>query len=281
MAQLVECRLPNGKDVACLCPETTKLVYREVFDSPMYFRHGIALEPGHRVFDVGANIGLFALMLDTVAPDLEIYAFEPIPDIFAALSRNIERHGQGRVRLFNFGLAREAGTAEFTFFPRSTSISSMRPGGSGVTERESLDLILAEMRKHPNPFLRVLLSVTPTVFRRMIAERVRRYYNVSERVTCQLRTLSQILDEEQIDRIDLLKVDTEGAEHDVMDGIRPEHWGRIRQVVVEVHDGPQGFARMRERLEGHGFSVVEEPDASYSQLAILYATRRDLARSSS
>ena len=40
----------------------------------------------------------------------------------------------------------------------------------------------------------------------------------------------------QIPRIDLLKIDVEGAELSVLRGVRREHWPRVRAVVAEVHD---------------------------------------------
>ncbi|MFM0205135.1 FkbM family methyltransferase, partial [Paraburkholderia fungorum] len=52
---------------------------------------------------------------------------------------------------------------------------------------------------------------------------------------CPLRTLSAVIDENGIERIDLLKIDVEKAEGHVLRGIRQAHWARIRQMVVEVH----------------------------------------------
>ena len=79
---------------------------------------------------------------------------------------------------------------------------------------------------------------------------------------CELRTLSSIIDEEQIDRIDLLKVDVEKSEIQVLRGIRDEHWARVQQVVIEVHDteGPV-IKEVSETLQKHGFDIsIEEED---------------------
>lgn len=37
-------------------------------------------------------------------------------------------------------------------------------------------------------------------------------------------------------RIDYLKIDVEGAELDVLLGIRDDHWALVDQVVIEVHN---------------------------------------------
>lgn len=39
-----------------------------------------------------------------------------------------------------------------------------------------------------------------------------------------------------LETIDLLKIDVERAEMAVLRGVSDEHWQRIRQVVMEVHD---------------------------------------------
>ena len=53
-----------------------------------------AIKPGDFVIDVGANIGVFTLLMaKLVGPEGKVLAFEPDPDNFAALRRNIELNG--------------------------------------------------------------------------------------------------------------------------------------------------------------------------------------------
>ena len=59
-----------------------------------------------------------------------------------------------------------------------------------------------------------------------------------ETYSCPLVTVSDVIDSHDLERVGLLKVDVERAELAVLRGIRPEHWRRIRQVVMEVHDLP-------------------------------------------
>ncbi len=273
MSRLYEIRLPNGLDVKCVCPTTAKMVYREILEDPSYLRHGIVLKDGDRVFDVGANEGYFLLLLNQAAQDLEVFSFEPIPRTFEALQHNSQKHCKHRVRLMNVGLSSQAGEATFRFFPRSTSLSTMRPGTVGITPSENRELIFEEMRHHPNRALRWSLATLPGWVRTGIAEAIRRFYDRTEQVVCSLRTLSEMIDEHHVDRIDLLKIDTEGAEHQILDGIRPEHWPLIRQLVVEVHDGAKGLERVLARLGEQGFTTVVEKHANYSQISLVFAQR--------
>ena len=48
--------------------------------------------------------------------------------------------------------------------------------------------------------------------------------------------LSDIIRENQIHRIDLLKIDAEKAEMDIIKGIEAHDWPKIKQIVLEIHD---------------------------------------------
>jgi FkbM family methyltransferase len=63
------------------------------------------------VLDVGANIGNHTLAFATVAHS--VLAFEPLPDVFELLRRNVEANGLANVRAFNLALSDSSGEAEF------------------------------------------------------------------------------------------------------------------------------------------------------------------------
>lgn len=61
--------------------------------------------PSHTVIDVGANIGLFSLYLTSVAPGIRVFAFEPHPETFDRLKRNLAENGlEGSVTAANWPL---------------------------------------------------------------------------------------------------------------------------------------------------------------------------------
>ena len=77
-----------------------------------------------------------------------------------------------------------------------------------------------------------------------------------------------------MERIDFLKVDTEGAEMNVLRGIREEHWPLIRQAVIEAHHGRESAEQIVSLLEQHGFeTIVEQPSPSVEHLLVVYALR--------
>jgi FkbM family methyltransferase len=70
------------------------------------------VRPGMTVADVGANHGLYTLLLsDLVGDSGRVIAFEPDPELFEALSVNCQRNRAGNVELHNVALGSERGEA--------------------------------------------------------------------------------------------------------------------------------------------------------------------------
>ena len=75
-------KLPNNLAVVHLNKNETDYLYREQFEVQAYLKHGIRIHDGDCIFDVGANIGLFALFAHLQGKDIDIYAFEPNPYVY-------------------------------------------------------------------------------------------------------------------------------------------------------------------------------------------------------
>ena len=72
------------------------------------------VRPGMHVVDVGANIGLYALLLARlVGPTGSIQAFEPEPNLFAILRQNCASNEATNVALFQCALGRARGVVSF------------------------------------------------------------------------------------------------------------------------------------------------------------------------
>ena len=69
------------------------IVYKEIFEDQCYLRHGIRLQDGDTVVDIGANIGLFSLFVMSRCANPKIYAFEPAPAVYDLLKANCDAYG--------------------------------------------------------------------------------------------------------------------------------------------------------------------------------------------
>jgi natural product biosynthesis luciferase-like monooxygenase protein/amino acid adenylation domain-containing protein/FkbM family methyltransferase len=240
--------LPNGMELAVLGDFQTQALYEEIFLSRTYLRHGIELRDGDCVFDVGANIGSFTLFASQQARDLRIHAFEPIPRTFETLHVNVGLYGL-KAELHNCGLSSRSEEADLTFYPSMPGLSG-RYSEAERDMRATREIVTRQLRERAGDS--ALQSIEGEALENLLAEQFR-----SERHRCRLRTLSEVMHERGVERIDLLKIDVERAEVDVLLGIEEGDWGKIGQIVMEV-DGHENLGTIVPMLERRGFHVTVE-----------------------
>jgi FkbM family methyltransferase len=72
------------------------------------------LSPGAHVLDVGANIGYFPLVTSrAIGPSGRLLGFEPAPDVFAILKRNVQQAGATNVEVFPWAIGAKNEIAKF------------------------------------------------------------------------------------------------------------------------------------------------------------------------
>ena len=256
MAEQQLFQLPNQLKIFHLNRTETQWLYDEIFVDQSYFKHGIVVTDGDCVFDVGANIGLFTLFVQQRCPNAQVYAFEPIPPIFETLRNNVGLYGLN-AHLFQYGLSSRTGEAEFTFYPHFSAMS-----GAYADAKEDEEVTGATLRNQGELLAQYADELLASQF-------------LSETFTCQLCTLSEVIRENAIQHINLLKIDVEKSELDVLNGVHEEDWQKIEQIVVEVHDQHEHLALVMDLLRRHDYYLtVEQADLlTNTGLYTVYARR--------
>jgi FkbM family methyltransferase len=196
--------------------------------TPLFFRLAAR---SSAVLDVGAYVGYYTLLAAHANPESRVYAFEPMPSIYARLTRNVALNGLRNVVCTACAVGEADGYAEFYHAPFELPTSS------------SLS--------------REFMASTPAL----------------THSTVRVVTLEQFAREHGLERIDLLKVDTESTEPQVLKGMgrllsedRPTIFcevlkGRGSEADLEEILRPLGYKfylltgdgpAPRERIKGHG-----------------------------
>lgn len=265
--------------------DETKFVYKGIFEDKEYIQHGIELKPGDIVFDVGANIGLFTLFVcNKCNNNATIFAFEPIPYIYHCLEKNIKLHKldkQDNIKLFNLGLTHTNGPQQaiFAYYKNVAANSTLK-----LDEKQQL---ADDLRNNPQEVITILKQNLPIIYllflilfplRTWLINKLVDQLLNSEKIMCQLTTVSNIWRDHAISHIDLLKIDVEGAELDVLQGIEGEHWPKIKQIVMEAHDVGDRIETIKELLTQKGFKQINiiQPEFATSPIVNnynIYATK--------
>lgn len=254
-----------------------------------YFDCGATVGCGDVVFDVGANVGAFAIQAAHRCDGaLSLYCFEPVPAIFGALSANAARNprlAEAATSLFEVALVSEGepSETEMSFFRRLPTDSTC----DIADKRLDFEMFFAEkgrlFRERLAPSVgstvagaagRFVAAIPQNAFSRALFDAAIGHVRLSAATT----TLSAVVQERDVREIDLLKIDVEGSELRVLQGICPDHWPRIRQVVLEGHDHGGRLEEIRRLMVDHGMTVerVSRPDGSEERgldSFLLYARR--------
>ena len=137
------------------------------------------------IFDVGANVGDYALLVRSLIPSARIYAFEPAAPVYEQLSRRLASLSNGaNCDTFNFGFSDEEKTVDLYSY---------------TVEGEAASVISSIDKRLPTQVLNVEVHDT-------------------ERIN--VRTLDTFCASQGINRIDFLKLDVEGHEVAVLRGAK-------------------------------------------------------------
>jgi len=213
-----------------LSAEETNFLYSEIFESPTYFQNGIDFKNARTVVDVGANIGMFTLFAAShLDANGKIYAFEPNPEVVRSLRKNIEHHGSNAL-YFPYALSDVSGPLSFSYSPLLTMMAHIHANGEAFKIGNLLDLV-------KTLFLCYRSSKNKRDLKKIVKTSLKIAFSFFNQVHVQteMKTLSDVIQENGIEQIDILKIDAEGSEWKILNGISDQDWHKIHYIVMEAH----------------------------------------------
>ncbi|MGH3764587.1 MAG: FkbM family methyltransferase [Pseudonocardiaceae bacterium] len=193
----------GGNAVRCVVRSrlSDMFVLRELFVHQTYrFPYAQYLDPVERVVDIGSNVGLSALYFSLWFPNAEVVCVEPDEDSVGMIYRNRAANS------FDWYVECSAiGSAE-----GRVTLYASEWAASSSTNKSVADA----RRSAPNrPECRL----------------------GARQVTVPVITVDGLLDSLRWDRVDILKMDVEGAEEDVFLHGDPAWLDRVRILVLDIH----------------------------------------------
>ena len=87
--------------------------------------------------------------------------------------------------------------------------------------------------------------------------------------------LEQVISAENLESIDLLKMDCEGAEYEILFGAQPQTLAQIERIILEYHDLDQNrnHSALAAYLEEQGYRVTCHGNLVHDHLGYLYAEK--------
>lgn len=185
--------------------------YNEMFVERKYDCYG--LNNLDVVFDIGANNGLFSLLMLNNGCK-KVYAFEPNQESLVNL-KHMFRNTDNLVSVEKAVYTKDE-DLEFFIDPNNTTIGS-------VSEKHLLD-----------EGVTVQKIVVPAI------------------------SLKSFIQQNNLDRVSLVKMDIEGAEYEIIDHLEDEVFDKIDSFLIEYHDNTdRRIVKMIDKLKSKGYDIEQ------------------------
>ena len=209
-------------------PDSLYQVFKEIFMADVYEIDTLVsqLPVEPVIIDVGANAGFFAIQLLSKIEKATLYAYEPMPANVKTLQSTLEQNPR---------------------LQQSVRIFQMAVTGQPLDKLE----LYAEAEEN----------------NQVVASRFAGFnQNNTQTITVPCITLTDIICQNNLTEIDLLKLDCEGSEYDILYNTAPELVRRINRMVIEIHDldkAQNNISAFNQYIQALGYTTTHEPINSF------------------
>ncbi len=190
------------------------------------------------VFDIGANEGEETLFCAKRVPSGKVFSFEPNASVRARLVKNVALNNFTNVSIEPVGLSDEPGTLTLYAPAGRHADGTLNAGQATVCPRAGVDKPIGEIT---------------------------------------LSTMDIFVKEHELQQVDLIKIDVEGAELMVLKGGKDALQRMKPKLIVEVWEGEERSRELLRYITDLGYIVHNiAPDGSFHKATDLSRTSRDV-----
>lgn len=186
------------------------------------------------IFDVGAHVGNISLKYNKLFPNSSVYSFEPFKESFLSLKQNTAQHKN--IKPYNKGLGEHIGTSKFHSNIHEQTNSILATHVDGDSNWGNKDIL-----------------------------------KTKEILEIELTTIDQIVEEKNIKKIDILKLDVQGAEYQVMAGakktIEKEMISLIYTEIITIptYENQQELDEALKMFRQYGFELFNIYNSGHTE----------------
>ncbi len=107
-------------------PTAPQLIQEIFTDNYKIFERGLQFQPGDIILDIGANEGMFSIMMAKLFPFVRIISLEPVQKTFFTMIRNIGLNNITNIHPYNLGVGGKSSKSEIIYCDKTYS------GGSSM-----------------------------------------------------------------------------------------------------------------------------------------------------
>jgi FkbM family methyltransferase len=231
--------LKNGLTIFHEPEDLALFVFKEIFIEECYTKDNFYYpNSSHTIIDIGANIGLFTLYCQSQARGTRIHCFEPAPLTRGRLKKNI-------------------------IFNKLEELVKVYP--YAVSDRKTIKKLRSATK----------YSIDRSFFEHC-TEDTGDLTTDEHSDTVQVISLDEVLNFVDTDRVNLLKIDAEGAEVEILSGASEDSLKKIDKIALEYHLAirPDCFEYLAKLLDRNGFCHIHhEHHAKFFEYGIIRAER--------
>lgn len=194
------------------------------------------------IVEAGAHVGLDTMEMSKLWPDSTIYAFEPVPEIFDQLKKNVS--GYKNIKVFNVALSNITGECKMFVS------SGLSDGSSSLLKPKD------HLKDYPGVYF-------------------------EKEITVKTVTVEDWAKQQGLSKIDFFWLDLQGHELNVLktaaDLIKNTSVIYTEVSFKETYEGATQFRTMKNWLSGYGFNIKAKKTRLLAMGNILFVNRNNVA----
>lgn len=239
--QKVDLKLEKFNWHAYLRDEADQSVFNEIFKLHEYRSADEVIKVAKNpIIDVGAHAGFFTMYCRSLNKKVKIYSVEPEANNLKLFKQHLEENEISGVKVVAGALAKETGKRE---------------------------LIIAD-DSHNHKLAGFVSSDG------MFPDFVDSEGNTEKTVVAEAFSFTDFCQKNKIKKISLLKMDIEGGEYEVFDGMSVKDFAMVNFIILEYHIKDNEHKYLAEKLRINGFGVQMFPSRFDKKMGFIWANNK-------